>query len=482
MMWMDFPDEYDYNTRTRLDAPPGVNRDTFGSDEPQPDSHAITVGDLCFVAIGQIVNRNYAAARYQPTGGIIVNSPTYSKRLRDVLIADWSDSTVEKHRRLLVEDFEKPDHEDRRIGAYRRLSFYYPDAVEPLVLRALEPPTFDTFKIEIFCRDILYRSEPKGWKQLYDTFVRENGSHYAVGVMDQLFDDLYMLEVLEEGGISPPFHTQPRELLIQLFDKPDSIKSIDRPPRNEMSDSERARFIASLTHDKSNSVGAVVKQIYIKHPEDDYLAPACLKCLANRGDEQFLLEQLNRIDYSTSEVNSLYKGYLEAIATSKSPIVRERLRRVINETVNDTYFIQSLSGLGLANVDDALVWDNATRILRALPKDTDSGRGILELIVQRFPTKAEETFRSFLSTGSARRAESMCRVLWDGHPLAPKILAPLLDDQRELSGFSMSMRVCDRAAQAISHTADEITFDSEWPQETKDATILKLKEYCANRQ
>jgi hypothetical protein len=160
--------------------------------------------------------------------------------------------------------------------------------------------------------------------------------------------------------------------------------------------------------------------------------------------------------------------------------VQDRLLQVINETTNDAYFIYALSGL--PKVGDALVWDNATRILRALPEDTDAGSGILELIAEKFPSRAEESFRSFLSSGSVQRAETMCGVLWNGHPLAPKILEPLLNDKRELSGFSIPMRVCDRAAHAISHTTDELEFDSDWSTERKDATILKLKEYCAKRR
>ncbi|MCA9217898.1 MAG: hypothetical protein KDB27_32735 [Planctomycetales bacterium] len=483
MMWMDFPDEYDFNRRTRTKPPPNVNRDMFDSNEKHPDSHAITIGDLCFVAIGQIVNRNYSATRYQPTGGLVVNSPTYSKRLRDALVADWSDLTAEKHRRLLIEDFEKPDHVARRIGAYWRLSFYYPDAVEPLVLRALEQPVFDVFKIAEFCRDNLYHAKAEDRKQLYDNFIRENGNHYSVGVMAQLFDDLATLEAHEERRISPPlteYSTQPRELLIQLFDKSDSIKSTDRPQMTVMSESERARFIGSLTHDESKRIGEVVKQIYVQHTEDDYLAPACLNCLANRGYGEFLVDQLNQIDFASSEASHLHSEYLEAIATSKSVVVRERLLQVIRETANDTYFIHALAGLD--NVQDAVVWDNATRILSGLPQDTEAGRGILALIANKFPDKAEELFKSFLATGSPKRAETMCVVLWYGHPLSPKILAPLLDDKRELSGFSIPLRVCDRAAQAISHTTEEIKFDSEWSQQMKDAAIVKLKEYCENRR
>lgn len=469
MEWMGFSDAYDYNARTGEKIPPG-DIDTPGGKKDYPGSHAITVGDMCFVALGQIVNRNYNATRYQPSGGLIVISPTYSRRLRDRLIANWSHLTVEKHRRLLIEDFQNPDHEYRRIGAYQRLCFYYPDAVEPLVLKVLNQPTFDVLKIRKFFRDTLYRAKPKERKQRYDAFIRKHGSQYTVGVMEKLFDDLDRTE----------YSTQARELLITLFYKPATVTSSDRPLVRITSDAVRARFISSLIHDESRRVGNVVKQIFIKHSRDAYLAPACLRCLASRGYDAFLVEQFNVMDYATHKFNLLHYENLKAIATARSHVVRERLLRVIKETLNDMYFTHALSGLG--NVEDKLVWDNATRILSALPGDTGGGSGILELIAKRFPDKAEALFRSFLSNGNAQRANTMCEVLWYYHPLSPRILAPLLDDKRKLSGFSIPMRVCDRAAQAISHTAQTIKFDEEWPQPEKDAAILKLKEYCKNRQ
>src|SRR5262249_47550695 len=128
MMWMRFSDEYDFNGRTRTTAPEGVNRRGFGGDGPT--QHAITLGDLCFVGLGQIVNRNFSATRYQPTGGMIISSPTYSDALRKVIREDWRTLNADSHKRLLVEDFQKPDHEDRRSGAYLRLSLYYPETVE----------------------------------------------------------------------------------------------------------------------------------------------------------------------------------------------------------------------------------------------------------------------------------------------------------------------------------------------------------------
>ena len=47
-----------------------------------------------------------------------------------------------------------------------------------------------------------------------------------------------------------------------------------------------------------------------------------------------------------------------------------------------------------------------------------------------------------------------------------------------LEGFTIPLRVCDRAAQAITHTAKEIKFDSDWALADRDAAIVKLKKYC----
>lgn len=482
MMWMDFSDEYDFNRRTRNNVPKDVNRDTFEFDEKHPDRHALTVGDLCFVALGQIVNRSFSATRYQPTGGLVVSSPSYSKRLRDVILSDWKDLTQEKHRQLLIQDFKNPDHEWRRKGAYLRLSFYYPETVEALVLAELGKPTIDVFKIEEFCRETLYKTQDKTKRrQLYRNFLRKNGEVYSIGIMDQLFGDLDMLEAHEEGRISPPlteYGTQPRELLIQLFDEPANVKSLDRPIVSVASESERARLIGTLTHDKSRRIGDVVRQTFLANPEDDYLAPACLLCLANRGYGDFLVDQLEKINVTETESDWLHRRFLESISNSTEEVVQDKLREIIATTANDEYFMAALGGLD--ETDDATVLHLTKKILRGLPANTDQGRSMLEMIGKRFPDDAKEVYKEFLKSNSPQRAETMCRVLWYDNPFSKEILAPLLNDKRKLEGFSIPMRVCDRAAQAISHTTNEIEFDSDWSTRRKDAVIEKLKEYCGN--
>ena len=120
---MFYEDEYDYNRRTAKQPPEGVNRD-IALDGKHPQTHTVTVGDLCFVALGQIVNRHFNAVRYQPTACIMINSPTYSAALRKAIRKEWGNLTPGSTRNFLVRDFLQPDYENRRIGACLRANFY----------------------------------------------------------------------------------------------------------------------------------------------------------------------------------------------------------------------------------------------------------------------------------------------------------------------------------------------------------------------
>lgn len=468
MMWMSFPDEYDFNRRTRTTRPQGVNRDDFGSDRKHPDRHTITVGDMCFVALGQIVNRRFSATRYQPTGGLVINSPTYSASLRKAILKDWETLTVESHKRLLIEDFQKPDYTDRQTGAYLRLSFYYPETVEDLVVNELAKPTFDVFVIADFCRNSLYAIEPQAErKAAYDEFLQRHGDAFAPGVQQQLFDDL---------DSESRFGSRPRQLLVQLFRLPGSVKPADRPASDVVSDSDRARLIGTLTHDDSRKVGDVVKALFLKNSKDDYFAPECLRCLASRGYEDFLLEQLEKIDPAVGEAQSLHSEYIKAVSHSKSAPVRAKLLELLTKSANEAYFMAALPAIDRSH--DKQVLESARKLLDGLPTDAKDGEEVLQMIGERFPDDAKQVYRTFLATGSAIRAKTMCYVLWDRNQLSMELLAPLLDDKRELSGFSVPMRVCDRAAQAISHSANDIPFNSGWSTKRKDEQIEVLKQFC----
>jgi hypothetical protein len=282
--WMSFADEYDFNRRTRKVKPEGVNRETFG--EARPENHQLTVGDLCFVALGQIVNRHFSASRYQPTGGLVVSSPTHSRRLCSVVQGDFKKLTPEEHRDLLKEDFLYPDHEDRRIGAYRRLAYYYPGEVEPLVLKQLTVPTFDVFAAEAFVRNTLYREKTAAKRrELLAKFIDEHGKASRDGILLQLFEDLDTQEADEEKRLYPAQKEKydARAALIQLYGYQPTVKSSDIPYINTWSSADQARFLKALIHDKSRPIDETVYAIFKKIEDDDYVALGCMDRLMSRG-------------------------------------------------------------------------------------------------------------------------------------------------------------------------------------------------------
>jgi hypothetical protein len=296
MMWMGWNDEYDYNRRSRKIAPEGVNRDSF-KEANHPAEHQITVGDLCFVALGQIVNRSFNATRYQPSGGLIVNSPTYSKRLLDVIRADHAGLTKEKHREQLIEDFKRPDHEYRRNGAAMRLGFYYQEALEPLVIAQLKAPVFDSIICQNFTRDVLY-AEPSidRRKVLLDAHIAKYGSGSKDGVLLQLFEDLRRQERDEERNRTPSQNRKydARNVLIQLYGYEAGVKSSQVPYVESLKTAALARFIESLGPSNGTKINDAVFHLFSGITDDDYLALACMKVLAGKGHDTGLINYCRR--------------------------------------------------------------------------------------------------------------------------------------------------------------------------------------------
>ncbi|MCI0648287.1 MAG: hypothetical protein L0346_25810 [Chloroflexi bacterium] len=129
-----FANEYDYNVRT-------VKLPFTGVDEVQEDQvpltrkgwqYTVTIGDLCFVALGQIVNRQFNAVRYQPTAITIINSPQHAPSLLEAVRLEWGTLTLETHKESLLNDIYRPDYSERRINALRLLAYYYPETAREI--------------------------------------------------------------------------------------------------------------------------------------------------------------------------------------------------------------------------------------------------------------------------------------------------------------------------------------------------------------
>jgi hypothetical protein len=220
----------DYNARTAK-ADPNPTPSKEEGDDSAADGHVLTVGDLSFVALGQIVNRRFDVVRYVPTAIIIVTSPTESPALRTAVKREWAGLTPERHKASLIADFLKPDSEARRIEACKRLAYYYPDALEPPALKFLAQPTYSVTGVSGFVHDRLYHADAaKDRLALFDAYIAMHGEAARGGVLLQLFDDLQWLETKERGAHNPSadeYGDKPRRLLVELYGKGKDVKSAD---------------------------------------------------------------------------------------------------------------------------------------------------------------------------------------------------------------------------------------------------------------
>lgn len=130
-MFAYFSEEYDPKTRVRRRPPGGVLEKIQGK-------YTVRVGDVCYALIGQIVNRDLLAIRYQPTAGLVVNSPVEAPVLIRQVKRDWGDTNASEHMASLLED-ARAGHDLWEYGsALRRLQFYYPDEYHQQAVGALK--------------------------------------------------------------------------------------------------------------------------------------------------------------------------------------------------------------------------------------------------------------------------------------------------------------------------------------------------------
>lgn len=105
--------------------------------------YTLRVGDVCFVAVGQITNRSYNAVRYQPSLCVVINSTVQDRRLAAEVRAIWGNSHYrQKLLDSLLIDFNTRGLSSRgfgsQVGAAMRLAYYFPEASEELIVARLK--------------------------------------------------------------------------------------------------------------------------------------------------------------------------------------------------------------------------------------------------------------------------------------------------------------------------------------------------------
>jgi hypothetical protein len=193
--------------------------------------------------------------------------------------------------------------------------------------------------------------------------------------------------------------------------------------------------------------------------------------------ESLLLEYVAKLEAVKKEPeNSHYQnlGIIRALLGGTNPKVRGRLFELMKSTQDPYYFIWLQEGFGAEH--DALVLKRAKDFINAITGDTSDGPGdsLLKMMGERFPEEALPILKEFVASPSLARRHAVINALWNS-PLAGELLPPLLEDQRKIDFPLVRIRVCDRAAQAISNNNENLKFDDESPQGTRDQQIEKFK-------
>ena len=127
-----FSNEYDPRDLPPETELPVIPHVPTWTEQDFTGSYTLRVGDLCFVAIGQIVNRRLYAVRYQPTSCLVVNSPVELPDLAEAVRNDWAGLDRTQHCQSLIHDLELQRDPWRAEEAWKRLSFYYPETAREL--------------------------------------------------------------------------------------------------------------------------------------------------------------------------------------------------------------------------------------------------------------------------------------------------------------------------------------------------------------
>jgi hypothetical protein len=209
MLEADFPQSFD-----------------FDSGWKEGRTHQVTVGDLCYVSLGQIVNRNYSAFYYLPSLMTIVNSPAINPKVAEKARNLWSACDRVHHINLLVSDLTDTQILWRRADAITRLLFFFPDVGTNQVIRELRRPTYSVYQvnsvidsISIISSDmpdlgqlnaLLDRFDPVTLYGVLDDFPRRSKWSHNLKANAALFADALSRRIgaLELTPISATFQTQ----------------------------------------------------------------------------------------------------------------------------------------------------------------------------------------------------------------------------------------------------------------------------------
>jgi hypothetical protein len=252
------------------------------------ETYTVRVGDICFIAIGQITNRSYNAVRYQPTNCMVVNSTSKDKAMAAEVRAIWGKSD---YRRKLLDslliDFpgRGPFGDYLEIGAAMRLTYYFPEASQDTVvtrLKQLEPAMIEPSNgfagkwYEGFVQAVSWSPQSKIRAELLELFGKTKDPRVLLAALPGIrreHDQLVFQRLTEQLAVLPKDEPGPyfdgyyllialgdrfpqrAEPVFQTYSKPGTIgrrRNLIHALRETCGDLS-VGLLASLLEDKRNS-------------------------------------------------------------------------------------------------------------------------------------------------------------------------------------------------------------------------------------
>ncbi len=313
----------DENTIRKINYDTEVGRYTF------------MVGDLCYLVVGQIVNRQYRSVDCRPFQYYLIQSIPRSKKLRDEVRKSWYNLDKEKHKKSLLADFANTDPFDNEIfGALLKLAYFYPEGLDSILVKELNRPVYDNFEIGSFFRNFLFPAPtPMERKKIVETFIRKKGEGFRDGIRWKLFD---ILDFKDEIVASDPqfyqeMKKQAKDCLVQLFNYPPSVTGKDRPLNYPRVEEIFVSIIANCVFVESTKLEQALLR-FLGQTKSHKAARECLEVLTGRGYDaeiesfQKSLMKKKEVDpkWDLPFQNILGRTRLHAAVMRNSPILVER--------------------------------------------------------------------------------------------------------------------------------------------------------------
>lgn len=249
-------DEYDPRFRDEERAPKGLNT---RKEDLLNKPYALRVGDLCYVAVGQIVNRRLNAVRYQPSGCYVINSPVATPGLAEAVKREWAGLTAHDHERSLVSDAQSPFWAGPP-PALERLAFYYPESAEKVANSLLSRHLYSNDVVWNFIqRELVTGATEDDWRKSVQQFGDRNGQNVSASIPYWLHWIYWetSLERNEEFLRDQKIAGQILDKLFPEFD-PDNPEVFDAA---EIDD--QVTIVSAIRHLKSDRIDDAIHRLFV---------------------------------------------------------------------------------------------------------------------------------------------------------------------------------------------------------------------------